>query len=157
MVVIGCYLDEYVIRSLGFPKRSYKHESGKGKVLEQVRKRPNAIGMVDEDPSSNQPRDMENYVETASGPGLKLLTRKKDDGKRIIVIRPRLEEWILLRANQHRISPKDHGLPTDAHGWKSILHIEKGKSFQEFFQKLLDSNDEEIEKLREWIHEALEG
>ena len=38
MIVVECSPDEFLVKSMGFGRKMIKHESGKGKVLEKVRK-----------------------------------------------------------------------------------------------------------------------
>jgi hypothetical protein len=157
MIVVECFLDTYVVHSLGVSRKSIKHTRGKGKVLKKVREqaRDRVIGIVDEDPGNARSADMGNYIESETLQSVKLLTRRDDDNKRLIEISPRLEEWILHRAKQNKISPKEYNLPEDGEELHKILHVEKKKDFQQFFQQLLDSNDDELNKMREWLTETV--
>jgi hypothetical protein len=44
MIIVECDLDEFLIKRIGFPRKQVKHEGGKGKVLENVRKNQNVVG-----------------------------------------------------------------------------------------------------------------
>jgi len=54
MILVECDPDEFLVKSMGFPKKKIKHESGKGNVLRKLNKDPMTIGMIDEDPDSRQ-------------------------------------------------------------------------------------------------------
>jgi hypothetical protein len=156
MIAVECYLDTYVVQSLGFSRKSIKHLRGKGKVIKRVREEMTGpiVGLIDEDPGAPQDGDMKNYVIRESINGLKLFSRRNDETRSLIQIQPMLEEWILHRAKHNGISIKDFGLPDDAQELHKT-HIEDRENFRRFYNRLLESNDEEIEKLKEWIQEAL--
>lgn len=153
MIVVECDPDEFLVKSVGFPRKLIKHESGKGKVLGIINKKQ-AIGIIDEDPDSSQPREMKKYIEKEAMGAIKLLIRKDDDGKRIIQISPYLEQWLLHRARQNGISAKDFGLPDDPKEMHDITHIERNINFQKFLSELIKIDDE-IKTIRKWINEAI--
>ncbi len=152
MIVVECDPDEFLVKSIGFPGKLIKHESGKGKVLGVVNKKQHAIGIIDEDPDSSQPGEMKKYIEKEAFETIKLLVRKDDDGKRIIQISPYLEQWLLHRAKQNGISVKDFGLPDDPKEMHNITHIERGKNFQNFLNELIKTDDE-VKTIKKWIKE----
>lgn len=153
MIIIECYTDEFLVKSIGFPRRQIKHEGGKGKVMEIVKKKDMTVGIIDEDPYSDQPSDLENYIEKDTRSTVKLLIRKDDNSKRLIQISPYLEHWLLDRARQNRISPKDFGLPNDPKELHSIPHVERNRNFHSFLNKLIEADDE-IDTLKKWIMEV---
>ena len=148
MIIVECYTDEYVVRLLGF--KGIKHEGGKGKVFERVRENAGTIGMIDEDPNSNQPSERYEYIECERRSTIKLLVKKGDKNKRVIEISPDLEGWILARAKKNQVSPKNYGLPDDPHELHSP-HIEKNKNFRRFMEELVKTNDDEIAYLKKWL------
>ena len=56
--LVECYPDGALLRALGVSKKQLRHERCKGEVVKRVRKLACAIGMIDEDPNSAQPRDL---------------------------------------------------------------------------------------------------
>ena len=154
MIIALCYTDEFLVTSIGFPRRRIKHEGGKGKVMEIVKKKDMAVGIIDEDPYSDQPSYLENYIEKDARSTVKLLIRKDDNSKRLIQISPYLEHWLLDRARQNRISPKDFGLPNDPKELHSIPHVERNRNFHSFLNKLIEADDE-IDTLKKWIMEVI--
>ncbi len=150
MIIVECDPDEFLIKAMGFSK--IKHGGCKGKVLDAVKKKPNAIGIIDEDPDSGQPSELYKYVEKDSKSTIKLLVRKDNKSKRVIVISPELEPWILDRARKNQLSPKDFGLPDDADGLKGIPHIERKKNFKDFIMRLIE-RDEEVKTLKQWLRQ----
>jgi hypothetical protein len=148
VIIVECYTDEYLVRLLGF--KEIKHEGGKGKVLERVRENSGTIGMIDEDPDSNQPSERQEYIEFERKSTIKLLVKRGDESKKVIEISPDLEGWILVRAKKNRVFPKNYGLPNDPHELHSP-HIEKNKKFREFMDELVKADDDEILSLKKWL------
>ena len=148
MIIVECYTDEYFVKLLGFKR--IKHEGGKGKVLERVRENPGTIGMIDEDPNSNQPSERHEYIECERRSTIKLLVKKGDKSKKVIEISPDLEGWILARARKNRVSPKNYGLPDDPQELHSP-HMEKNKNFRRFLDELVKTDDDEIDLLKKWL------
>ena len=148
MIIVECYTDEYFVKLLGL--KGKKHEGGKGKVLERVRENPGAIGIIDEDPDSNQPSERYEYIEYDRRSTIKLLVKKGDKSKKVIEISPDLEGWILARAKKNQISPKSYGLTDNPHELHST-HMERNKNFRKFMDELVKTDDEEIDLLRKWL------
>jgi len=150
VIVVECYNDEFLIKTLVFSRP--KHEGCKGKVLEKVNKdrNPLVIGMVDEDPDSHQPSSLRDYVQREGKSSIKLLVSKRDDRRRIVPISPFLEEWILQRARQNKISPSVFDLPNDSHALHSIPNLHKRLNFQKFLKYLVEK-DAEMAALKEWL------
>jgi hypothetical protein len=148
VIIVECYTDEYFMKLLGL--KWIKHEGGKGKVLERVRENPGAIGIIDEDPDSNQPSERYEYIEYERRSTIKLLVKKGDKSKKAIEISPDLEGWILARAKKNQISPKSYGLTDNPHELHST-HMEKNKNFRRFLDELVKTDDEEIDLLRKWL------
>jgi len=62
-ILVECYADETLLRALGMPRKQLRHERCKGEVVKRVRKFGCATGLIDEDPASAQPRELDNYKE----------------------------------------------------------------------------------------------
>jgi len=150
VIVVECYNDEFLIKTLGFSRP--KHEGCKGKVLEKVTKdrNPLVIGIVDEDPDSNQPSSLRDYIQKDSKSSIKLLVSKHDDRRKIVQISPFLEEWILERARQNKILPSEFSLPNDSHALHSIPNAHKRLNFQKFMRHLAE-RDAEMAALKVWL------
>lgn len=153
MIVVECYLDEYLVKLLGLPKRLIKHQHGKGKVMKFLREY-GSIGIVDEDPYSAQPKDLCYYEEIENSENIKLLQRKGDQSKHLIVISDNMEDWIAKRAKINNISMKEYGLPSDPDRMHNIPHIERKREFKAFLQNLVNIDDEII-LLKTWLMDNL--
>jgi len=154
MILVECDPDEFLVKSMGFSRKKIKHESGKGNVLKKLKKDPNTIGMIDEDPHSSKPSEMKRYIEAEKKDTVKLLVRNDNTGKKVIQISPYLEHWLINRARQNQISLKDYNLPDDPVEMHDITHIERNKNFQSFLDELINK-DAEIRTIQKWIKEAI--
>jgi hypothetical protein len=148
--LVECYPDGALLRALGVSKKQLRHERCKGEVVKRVRKFDCATGLVDEDPTSAQPRDLDNYKQIQVGEGLFLLARRDDNNKRLIIICPRLEDWLISRAKSSGIRPEDYGLPGDPDRLHSIPRYEQKPGFLRFLTELKEQ-DKGMQLLRQWI------
>ena len=152
-VLVECNADEAVLRALGVSKKQLRHERGKGEVVKRVLKFDSATGLIDEDPASAQPRDLDNYKQVQAAEGLHLLTRRDDKNKRLIVVCPRLEDWLIERAESSGIRPEDYDLPSDPDKLHSIPRYEQKDGFCRFLAELKE-RDSGMDLLRQWILET---
>jgi hypothetical protein len=153
-VLVECYPDAAVLRALGVTKKQLLHERCKGEVVKRVRKLDCAIGVIDEDPRSAQPRDLNNYDEEEAAGGLRLLVRHGSADRKLIVVCPRLEDWLIARAVSSGIRLQDYGLPGDPHRLHGIPHYEDRQTFQQFLTELTGRDAEGMGLLRQWVQQA---
>ena len=151
-VLVECYPDAALLRALGVSRKQLRHERCKGEVVKRVHKFGNATGLIDEDPASAQPRDLGNYKQVQAAEGLRLLARRDDKNKRLIIICPRLEDWLIQRAGLSDIEPEDFGVPSNPNRLHSIVRYDQKDGFQEFLAELKEQ-DKGMHLLRRWILE----
>jgi len=150
MVYVECYPDELLVCLLGTPRRNVRHARGKGDLLNKLRKLPVGIGLVDEDPQASQPSELNSY-QKAEQTGSLILLRPNDGAyRRLIVICPRLEEWLYQRAAVCGIVPQHFGLPASAHELKKLPRYDQQLKFRGFLEQLCRS-DVEVKSLQQWI------
>jgi len=150
-VLVECNADEVVLRNLGVQKRQLFHFGGKDKLINRLRHLHGAVGVVDEDPASIQHPDLKaSYRQTESAEGLRLLARQGSGGQRLVVICPKLEDWLIERAKSSGIRPEDHGLPSDPDRLHSIPRYEQKEGFRRFLS-VLKEQDKGMHLLRRWI------
>ncbi len=120
-VHLECNPDETLVKSLGFTRRQIHHHNDKGRVCAGLIKSTTpCIGLIDEDPLSAQPSYLRDCKEISSQHGLKQLKDKK--GNVIVVLQPRLEEWIVEAAKHANVSLPDLGLPANATELKGVIN-----------------------------------
>ena len=151
-VFVECFPDTALLRYLGVPKKQLFHESCKGEVVKRVLKSDSAIGLIDEDPTSAQPRDLSNYKQIQAADGLQLLVRNNNDNKKFIFICPRLEEWFIERAKLSGLKLDNYNLPNNPDRLHSIPRYDKKSGFQRFIAELKEK-DKGMKLLHRWIFE----
>jgi hypothetical protein len=152
-VLVECNADEIVLRNIGVAKKQLFHFGGKDKLITRLRNLPGAVGVVDEDPDSIQHPDLTaSYRQAESAEGLRLLARQGSGGQKLVVICPKLEDWLIARATSSGIRPEDYGLPGDPDRLHSIPRYEQKEGFLRFLEEL-KKRDSGIHFLRQWILE----
>lgn len=132
MIIIECRADITLVKCLiSIPEKNIIHENkGKGGVCYQLSTNwTDSKGLIDQDPDSPQPI----YVKNASS--YKLLSHVDinilHDSSRnndLIMLCPRLEDWILKSAKEAKIDVSQHGLPGDV----KLLHKVLDHQLNEF-------------------------
>ena len=154
MIVVECDLDFYIVQSLEIPATSIRHEPGKGRVINSLRKGFGTLGMVDEDPTSTQPKDLRNYVQIENIENLRLMSRQESENTLLIIIPNYLEAWILSRSQKHNVDITAYGLPTDPVQLHDLPHVERIQNFKQFLHRL-QSIDPIFGILKEWFIHGL--
>lgn len=125
MIVVECNADATLVKCLtNIPKANIIHEfKGKPGVCNQLMENlTNSKGLIDEDPRAGQ----HPYVKRARPHGsfiqedIKYLhdaSRNND----LIVLCPKLEDWILKSAEIANIDVRRHGLPNDANALRKVI------------------------------------
>jgi hypothetical protein len=152
IVLVECYSDTALVRALGVQRRNLLHEFCKGNVMNGLRKAASdAVGVIDADPDSqNPPAELLNYREAENGHGLRLLVHAQEPRKKVIEVSPRLEEWLVGRADVCKIDLAQYGLPQTAREIKRIPRYDKKPGFQRFLQDLLGA-DAGMKTLKTWL------
>jgi hypothetical protein len=121
MIYLECEPDKALIRTLGISSKEIKHEYSKGNVCNKLSKTKNSKGLVDEDPSSAQPSYIGRLKLLSFENNIKLLSDEKAQNL-LIVLCPRLEEWILRAAQELGINVEDYGLPNKANQLHKVIN-----------------------------------
>lgn len=150
MIAVECYADTRLVLTLGATAASVKHAKGKGQVLDVLRAGRASVGVVDEDPGSTEHPEMRKYELAQSVGSLRLLKHRALAGRRVVVICPRLEEWMLLRARTAGVDPGGFGLAADPRKLHGSGRYDRHPRFRSFIERLL-AVDPEVKRLREWI------
>ena len=112
-VYYECDNDGVLLGIFPIPKKDKEHSHSKGNVCNKVSKNNEACGLVDEDPQTRQPK----YISNLGNPvhfehNIKIFIDGAKSNK-IIMLLPRLEEWLYNTAKSNRINPVDFGLPSN--------------------------------------------
>jgi len=108
---VECYPDEALAFALGVPRREVEHGGNKAGVCAQVARRSRTTGMIDQDPDTAPMPYMKTLAEQHVEHDIRVLSDSQRNN-RLVVICPRLEEWLVKSA-------KDGGLKMTAFGFES--------------------------------------
>lgn len=150
-IALECLPDEALIKKLGFPKKKIFHHPGKSRVLAFLEKNSQSVGIVDEDPGAAWPRYFNQYVRipTMCLHDLDYYQHATHHG-RLIVVRPRLEEWILKQVQISGIDPEDFSLPAKAKDLHAVI-TNKIPKFESMLTALLEKDNDGLLHLRELV------
>jgi hypothetical protein len=150
-IVLECNPDEALVKVLGYTRKMITHQSSRGEVINYLKKNPLAIGIVDDDPGSAKPtyfskftRETEEQFDVESFYIPKLKTR-------VIVIKPRLEEWILKQAVASQINLKQYSMPADANELHKIINTRIPR-FEGLLKEMLVKENPGLKHLRNLIN-----
>jgi hypothetical protein len=108
---LECYPDEKLVTVLGRTRRQFEHAGDVGGVCTLLNKHEERLGLVDEDPGKPHPTYLKNLTFVSEQHRVKLLSDPQRDNL-VLVIRPRLEEWVVWMAQQSDLDLKrDFGIP----------------------------------------------
>lgn len=105
--------------------------------------------MIDEDPGASQPAELANSRVLKQSGSLTLMTHKDPPQRRLIVVSPRLEEWLYARAAVLGVTPMHYGLPRTAAELHDLPRYERGAQFVMFVERL--QPDSEMQCLQKWL------
>ena len=109
---VECKADEALAFALGMSRREVEHALNRPGVCAQLARRNGTVGMVDEDPDSAPQPYMKSLVEQSWQHGIRVLQDTQRNNW-IIVISPRLEEWLVQSAKGTGLKMTDFGFESD--------------------------------------------
>ena len=130
---VECNPDRVLLQKIGVTKRNIIHAGPKSGVCKRLSKTTHSIGVVDEDPYSVQPSYLKGLrvIENSQKHDVKVLFDEKRNN-RVIVISPRLEEWIIEAAKEAKVNMHKYGLPEDGNKLHKLINSELSR-----FERLL--------------------
>jgi hypothetical protein len=138
MYFVECNPDKALLCTLGISKKQVIHSYGKGNVCNRLKKTSNAIGLVDEDPKSAQPSYIKTLELIDTKDEIKLYFDSKTDN-RLILLCPRLEDWIVLAARSANKDITKYGLPDNANVLHKVINI-KQRNYQQLIEDIRDKS-----------------
>ena len=130
MIYVECRPDELLVRQVtNLPRRQVVHEiKGNGEVCNRLMRNRDLVAMVDEDPEATQPRYMTRLSlgRERAELGLKLYLDRSLNN-RIVVLCPKLEDWLLRAAADSSLSMNTYGLPDRANPLHSEINLDERK------------------------------
>lgn len=150
MIFIECKPDEALLKSLGVTKKRIDHRGNKPEVCKALEKNNNSKGLIDEYPWSVQPSYMDRlYITQNLKEDMGIVVFSDEKENIVIMLCPRLEEWILSVAKECKVDIRKYGLPDDPEKLHGVVNLNLKK-----FHVLLDdlkSKSKTLNSLREII------
>ncbi len=146
-IIVECKPDEKLVRVLGFTRIEVAHQANKGDVCNHLMKSEIQLALIDEDPNSGQPKHLKNFDVQEEKFGVRKLRSDKLN-KTILVLRPRLEEWILSRSLACGIKPETYHLSSNTRQFKDEIN-NKLANFGNLLSALADAADPGLIYLKE--------
>jgi hypothetical protein len=154
-VNLECTPDEMLVKCLGVVRKNIEHHNDKGKVCNHLQKNgiSGEIALIDEDPGSGQPKYLREKVTSVEEIYSLKIFKDSERNHLIILVRPRLEGWVLQIAKQSKIKPKDFGLPDDDDELHGVI-LDNLNKFKSLVEKLLSENNESIIYLQTLLNQS---
>jgi hypothetical protein len=151
MIFVECDSDEVLVKTLGVAVEEISHKGSKGgkpQVYNKLNEDRNAKGMVDADPGcSPPPYDKEfERIEISEDVELKV---DRNRNNHLIVLHPKLEDWIISSAKKAQVRMKDYGLPNDSEGLQDVINFRLDK-FAKLVKKL-KSKSSRVKQLKKLL------
>lgn len=129
MIYVECKPDFALVKSItNISKRKIVHEGGKSEICRRLERQKNCRGLVDEDPWSIQPPYVKKtkLEDDLSKHEIKIL-HDNSNNNYLVVLCPRLEDWLLKAAEESKIDVKKYNLPNDAEKLHGEINIDLDK------------------------------
>ncbi|MBI2873062.1 MAG: hypothetical protein HYY00_07755 [Chloroflexi bacterium] len=148
MIFVECKPDAALVRRLiGLPRREVVHEiKGKPEVCKRLSASENCTALVDEDPRSVQPKYMQNIRSWQTPAGMGIRFHDSSQHNRLVLLCPKLEDWVLQAAGDVRLHLANYSLPRDAEALHSVINVDIEK-FERLLEDLLEANCERLRLL----------
>lgn len=151
-LVVECKPDEALAVALGLSSRIVEHGTNKVGVCSQVSRRDRVSGMVDEDPQSEQPPYLRRLKMDSYSHGIRVLLDESRNC-RLIVLCPRLEEWLVATARDAGLKMTNFGFSSDSGNY---LHREinyRLDGVKRLTKELLERKNPRILRLQSLLRE----
>lgn len=122
MIYVECKADKILVKVLDIPSKEIRHAHSKGNICNKLIKSKNSKGLVDEDPDSAQPSYIRNLKLCFDENGIKILHDEMNRNS-LILLCPRLEEWLLWAIKEEGTDLRNYGLPDDANELHKVINI----------------------------------
>lgn len=154
MIYVECKPDENLVQILtGLPKREIIHENGKYRLLAKLSKLQDTRAMVDEDPGANQPAYLNrmHLLHDLRDGSLKILL-DRSTGNRVVVLCPKLEDWVIRAAQEADISltHSRYNLPDTANALHRVINSDPRK-LERLVEDLAQKNTPRVRSLSEGL------
>ena len=153
VLVVECSPDAVLAQVLtGVPRKCLLHEANKPEVVKRLVKYCwNSKGLVDEDPGAAWPRLIREFRnrEHLREYGLSVF-HDPERGNQLVVLHPRLEEWILAAAQGASVPVERYDLPSNSAEFRKIVKLSIDR-FEHLVRDLYESRSKRLLLLAELL------
>lgn len=151
-IVVECDPDEVLAKVLGLTRKEIVHQNNKGEVCNYMNKSQIYLGIIDEDPGSGQPKYLNQFQFVEEKFQIKKLY-KQNTKQTILIIRPRLEEWIIGQCAKSEVNPTYFHLPNNPKQLKEVINFKLDR-FKTLLEELLNRQNQGLLYLVRIIKES---
>ena len=139
-----CRPEECLLTNLNFAGALAQHHNGSGTICELLSKEKELIGWIDEDPTANHHPYYKRMCRKVISDkyGLKYCYDPAT-GNKLIIVKPKMEDWIIGIAKKYKVNLEDYDLSNDPNELHKIINFKINK-FQEVLHKLLRLKAKEL-------------
>jgi hypothetical protein len=149
MLHLECKPDEALARTLGRTRKQCLHHSGKGRVCTVLMRGRDSVGMMDEDPRSAQPQYLATLQEGSNLHDVRLL-QDPTRNHTVVILCPRLEEWLIKTAHSSGFKMGDFGLSDRGNELHQEINTRLAK-IEELIRVLLNADSDRLRYLQSLI------
>lgn len=137
MIYVECKPDVTLVKTITkISNKEVIHAGNKPEVCKQLRNQTNCVGLVDEDPGSSKPCSMSEMRLEKEIDEINVKIFSDKNRNRLIVLCPKLEEWVLGCVKETKIEIEKYNLPNNAKKLHEVININL-KSFKDLINDLL--------------------
>ena len=149
LLILECKADEKLAMTLGVSRKSIRHQNDKGNVCNFLDKHTNVMGLIDEDPNSAQPRYLNGARTIGSIHNVRVL--QATNNNKIIVLLPRLEDWIIFICSLSKVNPDDFFLSSSPNQLHKEINY-KLDQMENLLKELLTRKNPALNHLKSLLH-----
>lgn len=148
MIFVECKADKVFLKTIGIEEKIIYHAGGKGRVVHKLIKCKKEIGIIDEDPGRPQPKKLKQFKLIKEVHNMKILQDENEN--KLILLNPRLEEWILNITKRYNLKIEKFNLPHNGEEFHKIINSNTQK-FENLLENIKKKKLDEIEFLKNYI------
>jgi hypothetical protein len=152
VIHIECLPDETLLKSLGYSKKELRHHQRKPRVFGDIRNKQGQIALVDEDPGSARHPYEKQLVKKQESHGV-FKFRDELKGNTVLMLRVKLEDWIIDACKKSSIDIVTFGLPERPNDLHDVIN-NRLPAFQKLLSALTEVKNPSLSQLRNWLNEA---
>ncbi len=148
---VECKPDETLVTALGVSGAAVEHAAGRDGVCRRLQREEEVVGLVDQDPDAHPIPYVQSLTEIHRQHDLLVL---EDRGRRnrLILVCPRLEEWLVRTVQQAGLQLTNFGFEDDR---GKGLHREINQrlpNLRRLVGALMEQRQERILALQQWLN-----